>query len=187
MPGPQPCRVVLSDKQQELLKRLCRRQTSPQRLVRRAKTILLAAEGLSNESIATQLGLSRNSVSLWRRRWDAATEGLEAAEAAGDSDRALLKRLQAMLQDAPRPGAPSDFSAEQLAQMISVACESPEDSGRPVTHWTPRELRDEVMKRGIVETISTRTVGRFFKRSRPQAASLALLAQSSTRCRPGGL
>jgi hypothetical protein len=64
MPGPQPYRVVLSDKQQELLKRLCRRQTSPQRLVRRAKTILLAAEGLSNESVATQLGISRTSVSL---------------------------------------------------------------------------------------------------------------------------
>lgn len=180
MPGPQPRSVVLSDKQQELLKRLCRRQTSPQRLVRRAKTILLAAEGLSNEAIAKELGISRNSVSLWRGRWDAQTEGLQEAEAAGDSDRTLRKRIQSMLQDAPRPGAPSDFSAEQLVQIISVACESPEDSGRPVTHWTPRELRDEVIKRGIVKTISTRTVGRFFKSSRSQAASLALLAQSST-------
>ena len=180
MPGPQPCPVILSDKQQELLKRLCRRQTSPQRLVRRAKTILLAAEGFRNEAIATELGISRNSVSLWRRRWDAQTEGFQAAEAAGDRDRTLLKRIQSMLQDAPRPGAPSDFSAEQLAQIISVACESPEDSGRPVTHWTPRELRDEVIKRGIVQTISTRTVGRFFKRSGPQAASLTLLAQPPT-------
>jgi putative transposase len=86
-----------------------------------------------------------------------------------------------MLADAPRPGAPGDFSAEQLAQLISVACESPEDSGRPVTHWTPRELRDEVVKRGIVDTISTRTVGRFLKRSRSQTVSLDILAQSSAR------
>jgi len=187
MPGPQPRSVVLSDKQQELLKRLSRRQTSPQRLVRRAKTILLAAEGLSNEAIAAQLDISRNTVSLWRGRWELQTEGFQAAEAAGDTDRALLKHLQAMLQDAPRPGAPSDFSAEQLTQIISVACESPEESGRPVTHWTPRELRDEVMKRGIVETISIRTVGRFFKRSRSQTASLTLLAQSSARCESSGL
>lgn len=187
MPGPQPCSVVLSDKQQELLKRLCRRQISSQRLVRRAQTILLAAEGLSNEAIATELGISRNSVSLWRRRWDAQSESLQAAEAAGDSDRTLLKRIQSMLQDAPRPGAPSDFSAEQFTQIIAVACESPEDSDRPVTHWTPRDLRDEVIKRGIVQTISTRTVGRFFKRSRSQTAPLSLLAQSSTRCESGGL
>lgn len=113
MPGPHPCPVILSDKQQELLKRLCRRQTSPRRLGRRAKTILLAAEGLSNEAIATELGLSRNSVSLWRRRWDSQTECLHVAEAAGDSDRPLLTRIQSMLQDAPRPGAPSAFSAEQ--------------------------------------------------------------------------
>lgn len=180
MPGPHPCPVILSDKQQELLKRLCRRQTSPQRLVRRAKTILLAAEGLSNEAIATELGLSRHSVSLWRRRWDSQTERLHAAEAAGDSARPLLTRIQSMLQDAPRPGAPSDFSAEQLTQIIAVACESPEESGRPVTHWTPRERRDEVSNRGLVKTISTRTVGRFFKRSRSQTASLPLLAPSST-------
>ena len=184
MPGPQPHTIILSDKQHDLLTRLCRRQTSSQRLVRRAKTILLAAEGLSNASIASQLGLSRTTVSLWRHRWGAATEGLEAAEAAGDSDRTLLTRLQSMLADAPRPGTPSDFSAEQLTQIISVACESPEESGRPVSHWTPRELRDEVIKRGIVATISPRTVGRFFKRSRSQAAPLVVLAEPSACSKP---
>lgn len=187
MPGPQPHKVSLSDKQRDLLKHLCRRQTSSQRLVRRARTILLAAEGSSNESISTQLDISRTTVSLWRQRWGSETEGLEAAEAAGDSDRELLKRIQSMLADAPRPGAPSDFSAEQLTQIISVACESPEESGRPVTHWTPRELRDEVIKRGIVETISTRTVGRFFKRSGSQTASLRVLAQPSARGQSRGL
>ncbi len=94
MPGLQPCPVIFSDKQGERLKRLCRRQTSPQHLVRRAKTILLAAEGLHNEAIATELGISRNRVSLWRGRWDSQTEGLEAAEAAGDRDRALLKPIE---------------------------------------------------------------------------------------------
>ena len=39
-----------------------------------------------------------------------------------------------------------------------------EDSGRPITHWTPPELADEAKKRGIVESISPRSVGRFLGR-----------------------
>ena len=179
MPGPKPLQVRLNDKQHGFLEHLVRRQTSPQRLVRRAKTILYAAAGMSNAQIAGQLDTSRNTVSLWRQRWWAHAEALNTAQGAGDGDPALLKRMISMLGDAPRPGSPSDFSAEQLTQIISVACESPEDSGRPVTHWTPRELRDEVIKRGIVDHISPRTVGRFFKRSRSQTTSLQVLAQSS--------
>lgn len=44
---------------------------------------------------------------------------------------------------------------------MALACESPEDSGRPISHWTPRELADETIKRGIVKTISPRHLGRF--------------------------
>jgi len=181
MPGPKPLAVTLSEKQHALLEHLSRRQTSSQRLGRRVNTILSASDGASNESIAQRLRLDRDTVRMWRRRWQAGAEALEAAEAAGDADKVLLARIEALLDDAPRPGAPGDFSAEQLAQIISVACESPEDSGRPVTHWTPRELADEVIKRGIVKSISPRTVGRFLKGGRAQAASLDLLAESSAR------
>ena len=55
-----------------------------------------------------------------------------------------------------RPGAPATFSAEQWCQIIALACEPPEASGRPISHWTPRELADEACKRGIVATISKR-------------------------------
>jgi hypothetical protein len=58
-----------------------------------------------------------------------------------------------------------------------VACESPAASGRPVSHWTPRELAAEVIKRGIIDRISTRSVGRFLKRSGFKAASVPVLAQ----------
>ena len=187
MPGPKPLSVTLSEKQHALLEHLSRRQTSSQRLVRRVNTILIAADGASNESIARRLRLDRDTVRMWRRRWQAGAEALDAAEAAGDADKVLLARIEALLDDAPGPGSPGDFSAEQLAQLISVACESPEDSGRPVTHWTPRELADEVIKRGIVKRISPRTVGRFLKGGRSQAASLDLLAESSARCGPSRL
>jgi transposase len=181
MPGPKPLSVTLSEKQHALLEHLSRRQTSSQRLVRRVKTLLIAADGASNESMARRLRLDRDTIRMWRRRWQAGAEALDAAEAAGDADKVLLARIEALLDDAPRPGSPGDFSAEQRAQIISVACESPADSGRPVTHWTPREWADEVLKRGMVKRISPRTVGRFLNGGRSQATSLALLAESSAR------
>jgi putative transposase len=166
MPGPQPLALMVSNRQQAILHGLVRRQTSPQRLVYRAKAILAATAGNSNAHIAQQLGLNRNTVRTWRRRWWSAVENLAEAEAAGATDKVLLARIEAVLDDAPRPGTPETFSAEQLTQIIAVACEAPEASGRPVTHWTPRELTQEVIQRGIVERISVRTVGRFLKRSR---------------------
>ena len=69
MPGPKPLCVTLSDKQRGLLAHLSRRQTSPQRLVRRAKTILAAADGASNESIAARFGLDRPPRSKRRKMY----------------------------------------------------------------------------------------------------------------------
>ncbi len=68
----------------------------------------------------------------------------------------MLERLA----DAPRSGSPATFSLEQVLQLFAIACESPENYGRPISHWTSRELADEMMKQGIVESISPRHVGR---------------------------
>ncbi|MEQ8756871.1 MAG: helix-turn-helix domain-containing protein [Coleofasciculus sp. G1-WW12-02] len=46
------------------------RHTSQQRLVRRAKIVLLANRGLNNEQIAQQLHTSRVTVQRWRQRWN---------------------------------------------------------------------------------------------------------------------
>ena len=64
------------------------------------------------------------------------------------------------LADAPRPGGPTTFSLEQILQLFAMACEKPENYGRPISHWTSRELADEVSKQGIVKSISPRHVGR---------------------------
>jgi putative transposase len=61
-------------------------------------------------------------------------------------------------------------------QIIALACESPSEAGRPVSHWTPAELADEAVKRGIVEEISPRSVGRFLKRGYSTTSSQPLLA-----------
>jgi putative transposase len=176
MSGPPPTVVTLTDSQHRLLERLVRRHTSPQRLVRRAQIILTAADGLNNEQIAQRLGLTRGTVRTWRDRWAHAADELLALEQAGVGEAMLTAHITALLADAPRPGAPASFSAEQIVQLVALACTDPQDSGRPVTHWTPTELADEATKRQLVPSISPRSVGRFLKRGRSEAASGPRLA-----------
>ena len=66
---------------------------------------------------------------------------------------AFAQAIRDTLRDAPRSGSPGKFTAEQVTQILAVACEPPL-TGRPITHWTHAELRDEVVKRGIVTSIS---------------------------------
>jgi transposase len=87
---------------------------------------------------------------------------------------ALIKRV---LSDRARPGTTNYFSTEQVVQIVALACEKPQASGYPVSHWTPAELAAEAIKRGIVEKISPRSVGRFLKGSYSTASSSPLLAQ----------
>ncbi len=180
MPGPQPTPIELTCRQRETLERLARRETSPQRLVRRCNIVLEAAKGANNEQIGRRLNIQRGTTRTWRERWAAAAAGLRVAEAEGVADRSLIELIEQVLDDDPRPGAPGVFEAEQIVQIIAVACEDPRDSERPVTHWTPRELADEVIKREIVSRISPRSVGRFLKRSGYQASSEPLLEECRT-------
>ncbi len=175
MHGPTPPAVVLSDRLRGVLMRLARRQTGSQRLVRRLQIVLAAADGRNNEAIARQYGLQRSTVRTWRIRWLALAPRLEAAIAAGDDDRLLARLVSDALDDAPRAGAPPTFTAEQVVQIVALACEPPPGSDRPVSHWTPRELAEEAVQRGIVATISPRSVGRFLGSSRPPTPSEPLL------------
>ena len=177
MSGPQPTRVELTERQRTILERLVRRETSPQRLVRRCKIVIEAAKGANNEQVGRGLNLQRGTTRTWRERWLGAAAGLRVAEAEGIDDKGLTELIEQVLADHPRPGTPGVFEAEQIAQIIAVACEGPQASGRAVTHWTPRELADEVIKRGIVTSISPRSVGRFLKGSGFEAASEPLLEE----------
>lgn len=177
MPGPTPLPIRLTLRQRQLLDLLVRRQSSSQQLLRRLQIVCLAADGANNDQIARQLPCHRETACTWRARWHAGAACLEAAEAEGASETQLLRLIEAILADEPRPGAPVTFSAESLVQIMALACEDPQATGRPVSHWTPRELADEAIHRGIVESISPRSVGRFLKGGRPQAPSEPLLAQ----------
>ena len=161
MPGLKRPKITLLSEDRQALRQLIRAHKTPQHLSFRAQIILRLDQGDRVSDIARDLGTSRPTVQLWRDHW------------LNRSNASLLERLQ----DAPRPGTPATFGPEQWCQIIALACESPEDSGRPISHWTPRELADEAIKRGIVETISERHVGRCLKSGRTQAASQSLLAQ----------
>ena len=176
MRGPKPPALHLTTRQQNLLERLTRRHSAPQQLVYRAQVILLAATGLNNTQISQHLPLGRGQVRLWRTRWRAAAQRLAAAEAAGPDDRQLSDLIEALLADASRPGTPPTFTPEQVVHLVALACEPPADSGRPSSHWTSRELAEAAVARGIVKSISARSVGRFLKGGRFETASEPLLA-----------
>jgi transposase len=160
--GPQPTPIELTERQISILEQITRRQTAAQNLVRRATIILTLADGVNNQQGAECLNLNRETIRTWRNRWLEAAPGLVRAEAAPViSDKELSGFIQTVLADAARPGAPATFTPEEIVQIVAVACESPRDSDRSISHWTHRELTDEVLKREIVSTISSRQVGRF--------------------------
>jgi len=156
--------VKVSERQRAMLEKWVRNKAdTPYRLVERCRIIVMSADGVSNAEQARGLDVDRQRPRRWRRRWAASEERLAAAEDEGATDRDLSDLLVKVLSDNERPGIAPKFSAEQLTQIIAVACESPEESGRPVTHWTPRELADEVITRGVVDSISPRHVDRVLK------------------------
>jgi len=55
------------------------------------------------------------------------------------------------------------FTAEQICKIIATCCEKPMEYGRPITHWTQRELVDELIKQKVVESISTSEIGRILR------------------------
>ncbi len=158
MAGPQPLAITLSPPQQTVLERLLRQHSCPQALALRTRIVLGAAQGTRNEPLAQQLGCTAKTVWKWRGRWAAAAARLAAAE---DDPHALRDTIAEVLADAPRPGAPDTFTAEQVVEIINLACTPPRQAGYPLDVWTPRELADAAKQIGIVSSISPTSVGRF--------------------------
>jgi transposase len=146
---------------------LVKAHKTDQQIALRGRIILAASAGQNNAEIVRGQGVSLTMVRLWRQRWldwqPLALSELSVAE---------------RLADLPRPGAPPRISADQICQIIALACATPEQAGRPISHWTGRELADELMRRQIIETISPRHARRLLKRCCAQATSDSLLVNS---------
>lgn len=151
MRGPQPAELRLSEAERNELEALVRRHSTPQQQARRAQMILAANEGKRNEQIARELGACVDTVRSWRMRW-------LRWQKLSLQDFSIVERLS----DTPRPGRPPQITAEQFCQLIAFACEQPKE--RPITHWTGREIAEEVMQRGIIKSISPRHASRLLKK-----------------------
>jgi putative transposase len=149
--GPKPAELHLSAQERNALEAMVRRHSTAQQLAKRGRMILAAAEGTSNAQIGRELGGSVDTVRKWRMHWS----GLQAVsfEELSVGDR---------LADLPRPGRPAQITAEQTCQLIALACEQPKE--RPISHWSGREIAEEVLARGIIAHISPRHAARLLKK-----------------------
>jgi transposase len=150
-----------------VLRQIVAAPTSPVRLVQRAEIILRAFAKEDNQSIAVAIDLDPMAVGLWRRRWVQAWPKLIRIECT-ETQAAFRRAIEDVLSDRPRSGNPGKFTPEQITQILALACEPPEKSGRPITHWTYAELADEAKQRGIVPSISPAQLGRYLREAELQ-------------------
>ena len=153
--------IVLREREQAFLEALAHSRTQSQRCVARATIILRLAAGETKQAIAQELRLTRTVIYTWYTRWLEAEAKLAAV--ADAPDKACRQLIEEILADQPRAGAPMHFTAEQLCQLMALACQKPEDLGLPFTTWTPSELARAAIDRQIVVSISASSVGRFLK------------------------
>jgi putative transposase len=149
--------VTVLPEQRDVLEHVIRTRSTPQQFALRARIVMQAADGMAVRASARALGVWPKTVRYWRKRWRQAAEGQSVPE---------------RLSDAPRSGAPATYTPEQICALVAMTCENPSESARPISHWSQREIADEAMRRGLVPSISQRSVGRFLKK-RPTSSRIA--------------
>jgi transposase len=136
--------VELTPEERDGLLTRIKRGEAKARQLNRARILLKADEGLSDEQIAKALHTSSATVGRVRRRF--VEEGLKAA-----------------LSERPRRGQKPKLSSRDEAHLIAVACsEAPDGRAR----WTLRLLADKAVELGLVDHISHETVRRVLKKTR---------------------
>lgn len=131
---------AVTDEERQAVKRLAHSRTAPARAVERARVIQAALEGMTVEQIAVQLGLARNTVYLWLKRFQA--------------------RRLAGLEDAPRGGRPPTYTREQVGELVATALTDPQTLDLPFQSWTLDRLvaylseqKGMIMKRSRVNEV----------------------------------
>ena len=110
--------ITISAAERDRLDRLVRDRNTAQKLVWRARIVLLAAEGLRAKAIASATGKSQLTVRRWRRRF-------------------LAKGVEGLLKDATRPPRRKPLTAEKIAEVVHLTLHT-----RPpnATHWSVRTM-----------------------------------------------
>ncbi len=101
-----------------------------------------------------ELGVHKKTISKWRNRWVRSKDKLSMIE---DKEEGIIcqRSIEQMISDAPRCGTPCKFTAKQICLILNVACETPQENDLPLSHWSLFSLAEELVKRKIVESIST--------------------------------
>jgi transposase len=118
MPSFPVVSIELSEAEREQLESWSRRWTTAQALAQRSRIVLLASEGLRTGEVAKRLGVHRNTVAKWRRRFEA-------------------ERLDGLV-DEPRPGQPRTITDATVDEVITKTLEA---ASRDATQWSTRRWR----------------------------------------------
>ena len=135
--------IVLSPEERKELERWTRCTTIPAGRARRARIVLLLARGKTHTRTAELAGVQRRVVYTWGKRF-------------------VQKRIDG-LDDKPGRGAKPRFPPQLAAHVVKVACERPDDRGRSLSQWDCAELGRQMVRDGIVDTVSSSTIGRILK------------------------
>lgn len=113
---PKPPLIVRTD-ERETLERWSRRPTTAQALAQRARIVLACATGKSNDWVAREMGVTRQTVGRWRYRF-------------------VTRRVEGLL-DEPRPGAPRTITDAEVERVVRLTLET---APRDATHWSTRAM-----------------------------------------------
>lgn len=126
--------IILSPDEQSKLDRWVRGKSFPLRLVQRSLIVRRAADGVQNQAIAQELGISRPTVQLWRQRF-------------------LALRLEGLEKDAPRPGRIPKIPVEKVQAVVEATLHT---TPLNATHWSTRSMAD-------AQGVSEATIRRIWK------------------------
>jgi len=155
-------KITLTEKQRDVLSQIVTSRTHRLDHIDRAQIILLSSTLKPNVQISRELSISISTVKKWRKRW-LKNEGRLLLVDEKEKGINYVRKILEILSDEQRSGAPCTFTAEQVCQIMSLACERPEDSEMPISHWSLNSLKNEIINRGIVETISRSRLAVFLK------------------------
>ena len=111
-------RISISSADREGLEGLVRNRNTPQKVVWRARIVLLASDGLTAEAIAAAVGKSLLTVRRWRRRY-------------------VAKGVDGLLKDATRPSRVKPLSPEKIKQVVHMTLH---EKPPKATHWSGRSM-----------------------------------------------
>lgn len=157
---------ILTQKQKNLFEYWIRCPNSPQWLVIRCQILLDLNAGKSRKQTARDNKKVINTVRKWSKRWLKVNKELCKLEHTDIKDKDYQKKVLVCLSDSTRPGRPLIFTAEQVVELIAMACEIKDDSEESASHWTWGDLAREAVHRKIVKSISPSSVGRFLSEAR---------------------